>query len=134
MASKTARHLRSNPTNAEQRLWSVLRRRQLAGVRFRRQVPLGPYVADFACLSHRLIIEVDGGQHTVTQFRDNKRTRWLESQGYRVIRFWNNEVGENLEGVTETIRLALRDVTPHPSPPPQGGRGSRVRVGELEQP
>ncbi|MDH3596153.1 MAG: endonuclease domain-containing protein [Rhodospirillales bacterium] len=123
MASKTARHLRKTPTEAEQRLWSVLRRRQLAGARFRRQVPLGPYVADFACFSHRLVVEVDGGQHNLSQARDGRRARWLESQGYWVIRFWNNEVDGNLEGVTETIRLALRNHTPHPNPPPQGGRG-----------
>jgi len=78
-------------------------------------------VADFACFSHRLVVEVDGGQHNLSQARDGRRARWLESQGYWVIRFWNNEVDGNLEGVTETIRL--RNHTPHPNPPPQGGRG-----------
>ena len=119
MASESARHLRKNPTEAELRLWSVLRRRQLSGARFRRQVPLGPYVVDFACLSHRLIVEVDGGQHAFSVERDSKRTQRLECQGYRVLRFWNNEVCGNLAGVQETIRRALLEATPHPSPPPQ---------------
>jgi very-short-patch-repair endonuclease len=79
-------------------------------------------VADFACFSRRPVVEVDGGQHALSQGRDGKRTRWLESRGYRVIRFWNNKVGENLDGVAEAIRLALGGHTPHPGPSPQGGR------------
>ena len=103
------------------RLWSILRDRQLDGCRFRRQAPIGAYIADFACFSHRLVIEVDGGQHAAAR-SDGQCTRWLESQGFRVVRYWNNEVFENLEGVGEAIRETLRASTPHPGPPPQGGR------------
>ncbi|MCH8113040.1 MAG: endonuclease domain-containing protein [Proteobacteria bacterium] len=122
MASATARRLRKTPTDAEQRLWSVLRRRQIEGARFRRQAPIGPYVVDFACLAEKLVVEVDGGQHARQQDRDAARTAWLESQGFHVLRFWNNEVLGNIEGVTERIAGALR-ASPHPGPPPQGGRG-----------
>jgi very-short-patch-repair endonuclease len=105
MASPLARALRQTPTNAELRLWSRLRRKQLAGFRFRRQHPLGPYVADFFCAEAKLIIEVDGGQHADD---GDTRTRWLESRSYRVIRFWNNEVLGNTEGVVLAILKALR--------------------------
>ena len=108
MVSKTARRLRKNPTEAEKRLWDALRRRRIDSHRFRRQVPLGIYVVDFLCLEHRLVVEVDGGQHAVEMEREEARTRWLEDEGFRVIRFWNNEVLENTEGVAETIRTALR--------------------------
>ena len=109
MASSIARSLRRNPTEAEQRLWWRLRQRQLEGSRFRRQVPLGPYVVDFACLSVRLVIEVDGGQHGWRAEQDRLRTAWLEGNGFRVLRFWNNEVLGNMEGVLETIQRALQD-------------------------
>lgn len=125
MASRRARQLRSNTTEAETKLWSVLRRRQLDGLRFRRQVPLGRYVVDFACYSERLVIEVDGGQHGERKPADDLRTHWLESQGYRVVRFWNNEVLENPDGVVEAIRAAVAQRPPPlPIPPPPGGRGS----------
>jgi very-short-patch-repair endonuclease len=120
MASESARRLRANMTDAERKLWFLLRRKQLQGFRFRRQVPLGRYVADFACMSARLVIELDGGQHAERTADDARRTAWLESVGYRVLRFWNGEVFTNAEGVLETIRLALLD--PLPNPPPQGGR------------
>lgn len=111
MSVRTARELRGNPTDAESKLWLRLRRKQVDGHRFRRQVPLGPYVVDFACFDARLIIEVDGGQHTEeTAERDATRTAWLEGQGFRVLRFWNNEVLGNIDGVIETIRAAL-DIT-----------------------
>jgi very-short-patch-repair endonuclease len=91
---KTAKALRANTTAAEDILWRHLRRLELAGSHFRRQVPIGPYVADFACLKQRLIIEVDGSQHGRDEglHRDEVRTRWLNSEGYRVMRFWNNDV------------------------------------------
>jgi len=98
-----------------------LRRKQLGTHRFRRQVPLGPYIADFVCLDARLIVEVDGGQHAERTTQDGQRTAWLESQNFRVLRFWNNDVLGNIEGVLETILEALKE-TPLPNPPPQGGR------------
>jgi len=107
MASPVARALRRNPTEAERRLWSRLRHGQLDGFRFRRQVPLGPYIADFACLSARLIVEVDGGQHASRSEQDGRRTTWLESSGFRVVRFWNHEVF----------------TTPPPQPSPTRGEG-----------
>jgi very-short-patch-repair endonuclease len=120
MASPLARAMRRNPTPAERKLWHLLRDRHLAGFRFRRQVPIGSYIADFACLAERIIVEVDGGQHN--EQVDAARTAGLEGQGFCVLRFWNNDVLGNAEGVTETILQALRGPTPHPSPPPQGGR------------
>ena len=115
MASTNARTLRQNRTDAERALWQRLRRKQLDGLRFRQQVPLGPYIVDFLCAKHRLIIEVDGGQHAGATV-DRTRTAWLEGRGFRVMRFWNNDVLQNLNGVIETILLALRS---EGSPPPQ---------------
>ena len=106
MASQNARRLRSNPTEAELRLWSRLRRRQLDGLRFRRQVPLGRFIVDFSCYDERLVIELDGGQHLESREEDAARTQWLESRGFRVLRFWNDEVFKNMDGVLETIRAA----------------------------
>ncbi len=101
--------LRKQLTDAERHLWDKLRRHQLNGYRFRRQVPIGRYVVDFACLPERLIIEVDGGQHSERQDADARRTEWLESQNFRVLRFWNNEVFGNIEGVIETIASAIEE-------------------------
>ena len=116
MSDKTARLLRINMTDAERKLWSLVRRKQLQGFRFRRQVPLGRYVADFACMSARLVIELDGGQHADRSEYDQHRTAWLNGKGFRVLRFWNDEVFTNADGVLETIRLALVDPPPQPSP------------------
>ena len=124
--TKQARELRLNPTGAERRLWRALSRRQVAGVRFNRQVPVGPYIADFAARSERLIVEVDGGQHDERAAYDDTRTRYLEAQGWRVIRFWNNDVLGNLEGVVQTIERALAE-KPSPRSPPACGRGSASR-------
>ncbi|HEY0525546.1 MAG TPA: DUF559 domain-containing protein [Stellaceae bacterium] len=122
MANAHARQLRSNLTDAEARLWRWLRRRQL-GQRFRRQVPLSPYIADFVCMERRLVIEVDGGQHSTDVARDTRRTAWLEAQGFRVLRFWNNEVLGNTEGVLSTIAAALGERVPPPQPSPARGKG-----------
>lgn len=92
------------------RLWSRLRRKQLKGFRFRRQHPFGPYVVDFFCAEAKLIVEVDGGQHAD---EGEARTRWLDARGYRVIRFWNNDVLANTDGVLRMILDALR-AAPHP--------------------
>jgi len=107
MASTLARRLRKNPTDAESRLWLHLRQKQLGGFRFRRQVPLGPYVVDFVCQSEKLVIEVDGGQHAHRIGHDARRSAWLAENGYRVLRFWNNDVLANTAGVLETILRAL---------------------------
>ena len=123
MASTRARELRKNATDAERKLWSKLRYRQLGGYRFRRQVPIGQFIVDFACLSHRLLIEVDGGQHVERVAYDLARTRWLESRNYRLLRFWNIDVLKDIDGVLDTIYQALAAAdTLHPNPPPQGGR------------
>lgn len=100
-------HLRTNATEAEKRLWQALRNRQLQGCKFRRQHPIPPYVVDFICLERRLIIELDGGQHAEAISYDAVRTQFLERQGYKVLRFWNNELLENTQGALEAIRRAL---------------------------
>lgn len=101
------RRLRKSMTDAERRLWRALRNRQLGGHKFRRQHPVPPYVVDFACVERRLIVEVDGGQHSGQEDADAARTRALQAQGFRVLRIWNNEVMENLEGVLAVILQAL---------------------------
>ena len=105
----TARRLRKKTTYAEIKLWRHLRQVPMLGSHFRRQVPVGPYVADFACMASKLLIEVDGGQHNEDENirRDEVRTRWLEAEGYRVLRFWNNEITSNIDGVMETIYAAI---------------------------
>jgi very-short-patch-repair endonuclease len=93
-----ARALRGRMTDAERKLWFALRDRRFAGFKFRRQQPVGPYIADFICYDIRLIVEVDGGQHADSVI-DQKRDRWLEQNSFIVVRFWNNDVLRNLEGV-----------------------------------
>ncbi|HEX6374361.1 MAG TPA: DUF559 domain-containing protein [Allosphingosinicella sp.] len=100
-----ARRLRANQTEAEERLWGHLRARRLEGEKFVRQFQIDRYVADFACRTARLAIELDGGQHSAE--RDDARTAIIETYGYRVLRFWNNEVLANTDGVLETIRHEL---------------------------
>jgi very-short-patch-repair endonuclease len=106
-----ARFLRRNETAAEIKLWEALRAKRLHGFKFVRQLPIGPYVTDFACRSRMLIVEVDGAthgeEHEVAQ--DLRRTAFLEGQGWRVLRVWNNDVFENLIGVCDSILLALED-------------------------
>ena len=94
-------------TDAEQRLWYHLRARRFLGWKFRRQVPLGNYIADFLCEESRVIIEVDGGQHAERIELDLQRTEWMRAQGYAVIRFWNNDVLTNIDGVLATLSPAL---------------------------
>jgi very-short-patch-repair endonuclease len=106
-----ARALRCQSTDAEQRLWYRLRDRRLAGHKFRRQFPIGSYVVDFACLERKVVIELDGGQHIEQAAYDQERTRFLTAQGYRVLRFWNDEVLKELEAVLSVIGAEL-----HPSP------------------
>jgi len=121
-----ARNLRKNLTEVEKKLWYWLRRQNLQEARFRRQAPIGRYIVDFACYDPKLIIELDGGQHADQQHYDEKRDAWLKSEGFHVLRFWNHEVVENVEGVLQVIMDGLNAlrVPPLPNPPPRGGRGS----------
>jgi len=109
LANGLARRLRSDATPAERRLWRHIRYRQIAGHRFRRQHPFGPYVLDFVCLEKRLVVEVDGGQHSEAHVErhDELRSAWLSKEGYRVVRFWNNEVLGNLAGVVAVLQEEL---------------------------
>ena len=135
MANLRARSLRSNATDAERKLWQELRMMKQEGRHFRRQVPLAGYVADFACHSCKLVVELDGGQHNedTAIHKDTRRTDEMGRDGYRVVRFWNCDVMSNLEGVVDTIRHAaglettydhregIPGATPTPNPSPQGG-------------
>ena len=111
-AQQRATDLRKRMTDAERHLWPHLRRRQLLGFKFRRQVPVGPFIADFACIDAKLIVELDGGQHVDEQAADESRSRFLESRGFRVLRFWNDDVLTRTEEVLEEILRALQDVPP----------------------
>lgn len=126
-----ARHLRRNMTDAESHLWKLLRRQQL-GERFRRQCPIDRYVVDFVCLRRKLIVEVDGGQDAESS-QDRVRDACLVKLGYRVLRFWNNDVLENSEGVYGMIQIALSD-SPHPDLPPQAGEGEEQVDHRLQPP
>jgi len=117
-----SRELRNNATVAERKLWQHIRNHQLSGARFNRQVPIGPFICDFVARTPKLIIELDGGQQAVRTSEDQRRTRFLESRGYRELRFWNNDVLENVDGVLSLIKAALED---RPSPDP-----SRFREGK----
>ena len=109
-----ARRLRRTSTNAELRLWNRLRSRSIDGCKFVRQQPIGPYVVDFICREKRLVIEADGGQHA-GNVRDQVRDEWLMQHNYRMLRFWNNDIMTNMDGVLEMIANALReDAPPHP--------------------
>jgi very-short-patch-repair endonuclease len=125
-----ARALRHRLTDAERKLWWHLRYRMPTdGTHFRRQVPIGPYIADFCCLKARLIIEVDGNQHGYDQniVRDARRTAYLTAQGFRVLRVTNREVFTAIDGVLEAIYVELGTSTPTPNPSPQG-RGEQAGV------
>ena len=104
-----SRELRQQQTDAENLLWRHLRDRQLAGHKFKRQFVIGTYFADFACTVKRLIVELDGGQHVEQAFYDDERTRFLESQGYRVLRFWNDQVLKEISAVLEEILRVLTE-------------------------
>ena len=104
-----ARELRRRQTEAEKAIWAKVRSRQLQGVKFRRQQPIGSYIVDFVSLERKLVIEIDGEQHNEEEpkRRDDQRTAWLERNGYRVLRFWDNEVLRNMDGVLEKIGMVL---------------------------
>lgn len=115
---RRARDLRNNATDAERRLWRVLRGRQLGGFRFRRQFPIAGFIADFACPEARLIIEVDGEQHFEKANYDASRSDALAARGYRVVRYWNNDVMSKTEGVLADIQSKLSEQNLTPSQPP----------------
>jgi very-short-patch-repair endonuclease len=118
-----ARQLRRNQTDAERTLWTRLRSRQLCGFKFRRQYPIGPFITDFCCFEQRLVVELDGGQHAAQRIADGRRSDVLGRYGYRVLRFWDNEVMENIDGVLQRI-LEVLNLEPSPVPSPRG-RGSK---------
>ena len=107
-----ARNLRRNSTEAERAFWNQVRAKRLAGYSFRRQVPIGPYIVDFVCPAVKLVVELDGGQHQEQTAADNRRTRWLEREGYRVLRVWNNDVLGNMDGVLIAVLAELRSPRP----------------------
>ena len=133
MANERARQLRRNRTSAERRLWRELRQLKQVGCKFRQQVPIDHFIVDFACLSRRLIVEVDGGTHSTDRevAGDARRERYLKDQGFRILRVWNADVRENMEGVMDTI-VAVLD-TPTPDPSPQGGGGHVRRARQVSQ-
>jgi very-short-patch-repair endonuclease len=116
-----ARRLRADSTDTEQKLWRLLRAHRFQGFKFRRQQPIGPYIVDFICFETKLIIELDGSQHAERKQYDQSRDAWLMSEGFRVLRIWNNELLENEEGVLEKI-LSVLTLSPGPSPLKGEGR------------
>ena len=119
-----ARSLRQHATDAERLLWKHLRGHRLAGYKFRRQMVIEPYIVDFVCLDAKLIVEADGGQHAEQVYDDAKRTAFLASLGYEVMRFWNHEILGDIDAVIGRIHGFLIE-TPSPQPSP-GGRGSKA--------
>ncbi len=131
---KRAKTLRAEQTEAEQRLWYHLRANRLNGLKFKRQKPLGPYIVDFVCMEHALIVEADGGHHEGNQAYDLRRDNWLREQGFRVLRFWNNEVLGETEAVLEKILTAT--LSPNPSPINGGGEpnpGTKTPLARLRE-
>ena len=130
-----AKGLPSQMTDAEQRLWYRLRAHRFLDLKFKRQAPIGPYVVDFVCLEYRLIVEVDGGQHA-DNVKDRRRDEWLRSEGYRVLRYWNNDVLKQTDAVVRAISMAIgQSETPLPArfarhPLPQGEREDSCRAAE----
>ena len=102
--------LRARSTDAERALWKRLRARQISGVKFRRQMPIGPYIVDFASLDTRIVVELDGGQHAISPQQEHDETRgdWLEEQGFTILRFWNTDVLNNMDGVLSSILDAIQ--------------------------
>ncbi len=129
-----ARKLRNNPTDAEQHLWSVIRRKHL-GVKFRRQAVIGRFIVDFVCFERKLAIEVDGGQHAQNP-EDRSRDAWLKKEGFHVLRFWNHEVLQHREGVVQKITEGLSSPAlnlPLPDPPHKGEGKRFLRIAEVKK-
>lgn len=119
-------------TDAEQKLWQHLRRSRLDGLKFRRQHPIPPYVVDFCCVEKMLIIELDGSQHSPET--DARRTRYLGSQGWRVLRFWDNDALLQTQAVLDAIWNACMQSNPHPNSSPAGGRGANAKSQGTQEP
>jgi very-short-patch-repair endonuclease len=126
--------MRCAPTDAERRMWHILRALKPLGMHFRRQAPVGSYIADFAWHEGKLIVEIDGSQHAeCRQVYDAQRTAWLELQGYRVLRFWNNDVLKNPRNVGEAVLSAHAEMkTPPPTPPHKGEGSTAVQADGLQ--
>jgi very-short-patch-repair endonuclease len=126
--TSAAKGLRKRPTEAEKALWHRLRYRQLQGFKFRRQQPIGPYIVDFVNFESKLIIELDGSQHAIETEGDRKRDKRLKDQGFQVLRFWNNEVFENIDGVLDVLRDRLLSPSLGPS-----HKGREERTGRVQR-
>jgi very-short-patch-repair endonuclease len=122
LLQQRARRLRKEMTIAEKKLWNRLRRQQLGGLRFRRQVSFDRYIVDFVCFEPKIIIELDGSQHATQVAYDNQRTKYLQTLGYTVLRFWNNEISDQIENVLQTIWNVCIPPSARWAPSPGGGR------------
>jgi very-short-patch-repair endonuclease len=122
-ATNKARELRQNSTDTERLLWKHLRAKRFEGLKFRRQEPIGKYIVDFVSFEKRVIVEVDGSHHIERNKQDDQRTQWLENQGFRILRFWNNDVLKNIQGVIETIHQNCNCITPSVRFPKGSGMG-----------
>ena len=137
MTRQLARALRRRMTDAERLLWRHLRNRELGGWKFRRQYPVGPFIVDFICVEKNLVIEVDGGQHAENEELDIQRSAYLNKMGYRVLKFWNNEVLQETEAVLEAIFAILTNGeqnSPSPQPSPIWGEGESLSCKVLPKP
>jgi very-short-patch-repair endonuclease len=132
LSGKLQQTLRNNMSKAEQSLWYLLRGRQICGLIFRRQHPFDDYILDFVCLENKLIIEVDGGQHGQQAKYDENRTQKLQAAGFRVLRFWDNQVLKEIESVKEKIWLVVQELQPHP-PPSSPLKGEESRKFPLKE-
>ena len=131
--TRFARKLRRSITDAEREIWHHLRNRSLMGCKFRRQHPVGRHVVDFACLERRLVVELDGGQHAGRLPEDAARTKAIETMGFRILRFWNNDVFEQQEAVLAVIHDALQRCAAHPNLPPRAREGDRQAIQAVEE-
>ena len=131
---KTAKTLRKRSTDVEMLLWRYSRVRRMEGLKLRRQQPIGRYIVDFVCFEKKIIIEVDGGQHAVETKKDTERGEWLRSQGFKVLRFWNNEVLTNTQGVLEEVRINCLSHPPlNPLPSREGEKREKLPSREGEK-
>lgn len=124
MNKVTVRNLRKKQTEAEKKIWFHLRNRHFEGLKFRRQHSIGPFITDFCCIEKKIVIEVDGSQHIQNKIYDDNRTKYLNQNGYKVIRFWDNDVLNRCDSVLEAVRIELNPY-PHPNPLPERERETR---------